>query len=91
MFCSVSLYGINLKLINMENPDLIFHIPENEISDTASFFDAVKRRVVEEEKIKGFNIFLRGPNKGICIELVHPDESKPENTLTIHIGFEKFV
>jgi hypothetical protein len=75
----------------MDNPDLIFYIPENEITDTASFFDAVKKRIIEAENSLGYKIFLRGPSTGICIELVHPDESQPEKTLTIHISFEKFV
>ena len=34
----------------MENPNLVYHVPESEITDTASFLDAVKRRIVEDEK-----------------------------------------
>jgi hypothetical protein len=76
----------------MDNPNLVYYIPLNEITDTASFFDAVKMRIIEDEKLLGHGIFLRGPNKGICIELVHPDfdEKKPENTLTIHISYEGY-
>jgi hypothetical protein len=77
----------------MDNPNLVFHIPENEITDTASFLDAVKKRIVEHEANSGKGIFLRGPAKGICIELVHPDfdEDKPDKTLTIHISFESYL
>jgi hypothetical protein len=72
---------------------LIFYIPENEITDTASFFDAVKKRIIEEEKTLGHKIFLRGPEKGICIELIHPDfdDNKTENTLTVHISYQGYV
>lgn len=35
---------------------LIFYIPENEITDTASFLDAIKARIIEKEKSLGHNI-----------------------------------
>ena len=77
----------------MDNPKLIFHIPDHEITDTASLLDSIKKRIVEYEKSSVQGIFLRGLEKGICIELVHPDfdESKPEKTLTIHISFESYL
>lgn len=76
----------------MDNPNLIYYIPENEITDTASLLDAIKKRIIEDQKLSDQGIFLRGPEKGICIELVHPDldESKPKNTLTIHISYEGY-
>lgn len=72
---------------------LIFYIPENEITDTASFLDAIKARIIEKEKSLGHNIFLRGPDMGICIEIVNPDfdEKKPENALTVHISYQGYV
>ncbi|MEP6466267.1 MAG: hypothetical protein ABJB05_08175 [Parafilimonas sp.] len=73
----------------MDNPNLIYHIPETEITDLASFFDAVKTRIVEDEKKVNHTILLRGLERGICIELVHPDfDEKPNNTLTVHISYE---
>lgn len=77
----------------MDNPKLIFHIPDQEITDTASLMDAIKHRIVEYEKSSVQGIFLRGLEKGICIELVHPyfNENRPEKTLTIHISFESYL
>ncbi len=74
----------------MQNPDLVYHIPVTEITDVASFFDAIKSRVLAEEKEEG--IFLRGLNEGIKIEFVHPDfgTDKPEGTYTIHVSCERF-
>jgi hypothetical protein len=76
----------------MDNPNLIYHIPETELTDTASLLDAIKKRIIEDEKSLDHSIFLRGPNMGICIELVHPDldSNKPDNTLTIHISYEGY-
>ena len=76
----------------MENPNLIFHIPEKELTDTASFLDAIKARINKYEESTDQRIFLRGPNKGLNIEIVHPDldENKPENSLTVHVYFEVF-
>jgi len=76
----------------MDNPNLIYHIPENEITDTASLLDAIKKRIIEYEKSSGQGIFLKGPEKGFCIELVHPDldENKPKQMLTIHISYEAY-
>lgn len=76
----------------MDQPNLIYHISENEITDTASLLEAIKTRIIEFEKTSKQGIFLRGPNKGFCFEVVHPDsdKNKPENTLTIHISFESY-
>lgn len=41
----------------MDNPNLIYHIPKNEVTDTASFFDAIKKRIIEEEKSLDYDIF----------------------------------
>lgn len=57
----------------MENPNLSFYIPQNEITDAASLLDAVKKRIIEYEINYGLGIFLKGTKKGICIQLVHPD------------------
>ena len=77
----------------MENPDLIFHIPEKELTDTASLLDAIKEKIIKHEESTNQRIFLRGPNKGLNIEVVHPDldENKPENSLTIHVSFEGYA
>ena len=76
----------------MENPNLIFHIPEKELTDTASFLDAIKARIIKYEESTNQCIFLRGPSKGLNIEVAHPDldENKPENSLTVHVFFEVF-
>ena len=70
----------------MENPDIIYQIPRSEISDNASFLDAVKKRILDDEK--SFGIFLQGPNKGICIELVHPNFD--DGNFTVHISCELY-
>lgn len=71
----------------MENPNIIYLIPKDEITDNASFFDALKKRILDDEKQEG--IFLRGPNKGICIELVHPNFD--DDNFTVHISCERFA
>lgn len=77
----------------MDNPDLIYHIPQSEISDIGSFLDAIKNRIIHDEINLDYGIFLRGPNRGIKIELVHPDfDSKnTDDILTVHISYEKYV
>ena len=62
------------------------------MADTASFLDAINEIRNKYEESTDQRIFLRGPNKGLNIEIVHPDldENKPENSLTIHVSFEVF-
>ena len=76
----------------MDNLKLVYHIPNSEITDIGSFFDAVKKRVIEDEKSLSHGIFLRGLDRGICIELVHPDfdEDKPKGTFTVHVSYEGY-
>jgi hypothetical protein len=72
---------------------LFFYIPENEITDTASFLDAIKKRIIEKEKSLGHNIFLKGPDMGICIDVDQQDlnELKHENLLKIQISNQRYV
>lgn len=75
----------------MENPDFIYYIPVIEGRNVLSLLDAIKIKILEDEK-SGISIFTRGPGGGFCIEVVHPDfnENKPKDSLTIHISCERF-
>ena len=88
-----SMKGSFSKINEMENPKLIIHIPEKELTDTASLLDAIKLRIIEFENSSNQRIFMKGPNNGLCIEVVHPilDENKPENSLMVHVSFEGFA
>ena len=76
----------------MKNPNLVFRIPKNELKDTESFLDAIKKRIIKHEQETGEGIFLRGPESGICIELVHPDfeNDNREEELTIHVSYQSY-
>ena len=77
----------------MGNPNFTFQISYEDINgETANFFEAVKEKILEQEEKQNCQCFLRGPNKGFTLEVVHPnnDEKHHLDSLTVNIYCELF-
>ena len=67
-------------------------IPEADAGDILHLLDAVRNRLAAIIPQLDHGIFVRGLDKGVSIEVVHPldVEDLPERTLLVRINYEGF-
>jgi hypothetical protein len=67
-------------------------IPEAEAGDIIQLLDAVRNRLAPMIPQLDHGIFVRGLDRGVSIEVVHPVdvEDLPEHTYLVRIDYEGF-